>query len=241
MHKHRIDKRIDIFHLNWIQGAFLCGEDEIPLTVSSKEIPYGVIPFSVAVRKKKKLSKEAYKCYVHFFEHDYKFARLFHNPKKYLKRLKKFAGVISPDVSVFYNTPKALQRYNVFLSRAISFFLQKNGINVISLARWGKENSYQFAFCGLEQNSSIFVSPYGCTGDKEENDVFYSGFWEMIKRVHPSRILFFGTATLDIRNLCSYMSIQLVEYKIKSYGDKISLRRDDSTSYLSLPLFKEVV
>jgi len=240
VHKHRSDKRIDEFHLDWIEGAFLCGEDEVPLIVSCKDLPIGLIPFSVAVRRKK-LPAEAFNCFVHFFEHDYKFLRLLRNPRKYLKRLKKFAGVVSPDVSVFYDTPKVVQRHNVFLSRAISFFLLKNGIKVIPLARWGKENSYSFAFCGLEQNSTIFVSPYGCREDDEESDVFYSGFLELIKQVRPKVILYFGVAPQEIRNYCDYKSIQLVEYKINSRGDKVSHQRTNSSSHLSLPLFKEVV
>lgn len=236
---HRTDKRKDVFHLSWIEGAFLCGEDEIPLVVASEEIPESLIPFSVAVRKRS-LPKEAYQCYVHFFEYDYKFWRLFRNPKRYVGRLKKFKGVISPDVSVYYDTPLTVQRYNVFLSRAVSFFLSKNGLKVIPLARWGNEKSYSFAFTGLQHNSFVFVSPYGCREDKEERTLFFSGLLKLIENLRPRTLLFFGKAPKQIRDLCAFKNVLLVEYKVCSRELKISTRLKMQSDE-DLPLFKEVI
>lgn len=237
---HRTDKRKDVFHLKWIDGAFLCGKEDIPLVVACEEIPESLIPFSVAVGRKR-LPEDASKCYVHFFEYDYKFWRLLQNPQKYIGRLKKFKGVISPDVSVYCDTPLVVQCYNVFLSRAISFYLQRNGLKLIPLARWGNEKSYSFAFAGLQRNSFVFVSPYGCCEDEDEKKMFSSGLLKLIENLHPRTLLFFGIASKQIRNLCAFKNILLVEYRVCDRGIKISKRLERMCGYKDLPLFKEVV
>jgi len=229
------NKRIDVFHSEWVDGATFCGKDEIPLVESSEEIPEAMIPFSEAVKKKSK-AEVTNKIYVHFFEHDFEFWRFILNPKKYIRRLKKYAGVVSPDISIFVDMPRAMQCFHVYVAHAISYFLIKNGIKVIPLVRWAAEPSYEFAFEGCRQQSTICVSAYGNSmGDDKE--MFYKGFYEMVKRLNPACILFYGNMAKDAKAYCESIGIRVVEYKLNRFGDKISTIKSQS-DINSLPLFR---
>ncbi|MCQ2049832.1 MAG: DUF4417 domain-containing protein [Candidatus Saccharibacteria bacterium] len=231
------NKQIDIFHADWVDGTTFCGDDEIPQVQHQvTETPEKMIPFSEAVKKKIAID-DASKTYVHFFEHDFKFWRFIRNPRKYFKRLRKFAGLISPDISLYLDMPLALQCYHVYLSRAITFFLQKNGFKVIPLIRWSDKRSYRFAFQGIHQQSTVCVSIYGGQKDEEVRKIFYDGFIKMIEIVKPSRILFYGSIAPNIKSYCEEKNIQITEYKPKQRNDKISVRKIFN-NFFDLPLFK---
>lgn len=196
------NKQIDIFHADWVDGTTFCGDDEIPqIQHQVTEIPEKMIPFSEAVKKKIAID-ETSKTYVHFFEHDFKFWRFIRNPRKYFKRLRKFAGLISPDISLYLDMPLAMQCYHVYLSRSITFFLQKNGFKVIPLIRWSDGRSYRFAFQGIHQQSTVCVSIYGGQKNDEVRKIFYDGFVKMIETIKPSRILFYGSISSEMKAYC---------------------------------------
>lgn len=230
------NKRIDIFHSDWVDGATFCGEDEIPLVRSSEEVPEGIIPFSEAMNKRNLLSNSR-KLYVHFFEHDFKFWSFIRNPRKYFKRLKNYAGLISPDISLYLDMPLTMQEFHVYLSRAITFFLQKNGFKVIPLVRWGDERSYRFVFQGIPYQSTLCVSNYGGVKNEKVRNIFYQGFLKMIETLKPSHILFFGSLAPEMKTYCESRGIQITEYKPNQREHKISMRK--TFNFIeNLPLFK---
>ncbi len=231
------NKQIDIFHADWVDGTTFCGDDEIPQVQHQvTETPEKMIPFSEAVKKKIAID-DASKTYVHFFEHDFKFWRFIRTPKKYFKRLRKFAGLISPDISLYLDMPLALLCYHVYLSRAITFFLQKNGFKVIPLIRWSDKRSYRFAFQGIHQQSTVCVSIYGGQNDEEVRKIFYDGFIKMIEIVKPSHILFYGSISSEMKAYCDTKNIVVTEYKPNQRNDKIS-SHNRGNFIKDLPLFK---
>ena len=84
-------KVYDVFKSFLVEDAEYDGYIELPKIKTSDLIPEKVVTFSKAMEK----SFKDFDCYVMFYEHDAKFERLWHNPKQYLTKLKKFRGVIS--------------------------------------------------------------------------------------------------------------------------------------------------
>ena len=130
--------------------------------------------------------------YVHFFTDDYQFERVWNNPERYVEPLKKWGGVLSPDFSLYTDMPIPLQAFNVYRSRLIASYLQANGINVIPTLQWSDFRSFEFSFDGLPQKSILAVSSVGCVRRKESRALFNAGISEAIKRLDPSKILFYG-------------------------------------------------
>lgn len=60
---------------------------------------------------------------------------------KYIDQFKKYAGVISPDFSLYIDMPLCLQMVNVYLNRAVGCYIQRKGVKVIPNVRWGDERT----------------------------------------------------------------------------------------------------
>lgn len=136
---------------------------------------------------------------VHFFLHDYQFERVWKYPDRYVDVLKKFAFVLSPDFSVYYDTPKAVQIFNVYKNRWCGRYWQENGIQVIPTFSFGSPDIFNVFCDGIPKNSTIAVSTMG--DGRWGNYRMLRSFWEMmLYKLQPKTILLYGkdlSAELD--------------------------------------------
>ena len=133
--KHIID---DGFNAELVAKAYFDGIMEIPILSKPKEIiiPSAVIPFSMTNRS------TDHSEFVHFYEHDKRFSDVLTATKEQLPILQEFAGVISPDCSLYRDMPLCLQIANTYMNRAVGYYLQSQGLYVIPNVRWGDERTY---------------------------------------------------------------------------------------------------
>lgn len=132
----------------------------------------------------------------HFYYDDYKFIAAWREPEKYIERLKRFRAVVSPDFSLYTDFPIALQILSCYRRQWCGAFWQYHGIDVIPDVVWGEKKSYSFCFDGIPKHSTVAVSSVGVKNDDEWNnktgDLFVAGYNEMLKRLEPTTILFYG-------------------------------------------------
>lgn len=107
MTNKQFNKNYDVFRSFLVENADYEGYIELPKIKTSNIIPKNLVPFSKAMSR----SWKDFDCFVMFYEHDVKFERLWHNPKQYLEKLKKFKGIISPDFSLYRNMPLCMQMW----------------------------------------------------------------------------------------------------------------------------------
>lgn len=130
--------------------------------------------------------------FVHFYIDDYKFESIWRNPKNALQKLRRFAGVITPDFSTYQDMPAALKIYNTYRMRAFGYWLGKQGLQVINNVRWGTPETYKYCFDGIEQNSMVCISSLSSLGTKSDAKRFTEGLAVMVETLKPSHILFYG-------------------------------------------------
>lgn len=116
MEKEKLNNCRDVFRSFLVKNADYSGEIELPIIRTSVLIPNRVITFSKAMAK----GMNDYNQWVIFYEHDENFERLWNTPNKYLAKLKKFNGVISPDFSLYRNMPLVMQMWNTYRGRALA-------------------------------------------------------------------------------------------------------------------------
>ena len=138
----------DVFRAFLVKNATYLGKQEIPCLQKETAIPRRLILFSTAI------SSKEYDGWVCFYEDDASFERLWNNPQRYLPILKRFAGVISPDFSLYRDMPLVMQEWNVYRSRALAHWLQENGVRVIPNIRWGDERTYELCCEGISQGGN---------------------------------------------------------------------------------------
>ena len=184
---------VDVFHSSTLSNLKYDGEYDIPIIREEHSIPRKMIPFSKAMREKKD-----YRQWVCFYEDDYQFERIWNCPKKYVRQLSKFEGVISPDYSVYYDMPFSMQIWNIFRSRAIGAWLQQQGIKVIPNVRFGDHRTFECCCNGVSRYSVIAMGSLGCIKVKEYRIVFERGIEYVIDKLKPETIVFYGSAPKNV-------------------------------------------
>lgn len=178
----------DVFRSFLVRNATYDGILEMPCIKSVDAIPNKLTAFSKAIRSKD------FDSFVHFFEDDIEFERIWNAPNRYLPILRKFDGVITPDFSLYRDMPLVMQEWNTYRNRAIGHWLQENGITVIPNIRFSDERSYAFCCDGISKGGTIAVGSHGCIKINIERIYFEKGLSEIIKKLEPKRIIVYGVA-----------------------------------------------
>ena len=129
---------------------------------------------------------------VHFFVDDYQFVRCWRDPDRYIPLLRKFQAVCTPDFSMFTDFPKAINVYNHYRKHWLGAYWQEHGVKVIPTVGWIDEASFNWCFDGEPEGGMVAVSSVGTQGTDEAKAIFMNGFREMERRLHPSKIMFYG-------------------------------------------------
>ena len=178
----------DIFRSALVKNACYDGELEIPCIDAQWAVPTKLLSFSKAIGGKE------YDAWVHFYEADMRFERLWNRPERYLPALRKYAGVITPDFSVFRDMPLVMQQWNIYRSRAIGHWLQENGMPVITNVRWGDERTFELSCTGVPRGAAIAIGSHGCMKRERERKCFAEGLDYAVDRLRPQTLIVYGTA-----------------------------------------------
>ena len=132
----------------------------------------------------------------HFYYDDFKFIQAWRNPNKYIEKLRKFKAVVSPDFSLYTDFPRALQILSCYRRQWVGAYWQRQGLDVIPDVVWGDKESFNYCFEGIPKNSTVAISTVGVKNDKfwngEQGEMFRDGYNEMLNRLEPTTILFYG-------------------------------------------------
>lgn len=165
-----------------------CGKYDIPrLDPESYEGEHEFISFNYARTAKNRNGKVC-----HFFIDDYQFQRLWTNIDAYIPMLQEFDYVLTPDFSLYLDYPKAMQIYNHYRKHWIGAYMQMLGIKVIPTIAWSDKESFDWCFDGEPEGGTVAVSSVGCMKDKESKNLFIDGYKEMVRRLQPETIIFYG-------------------------------------------------
>lgn len=129
---------------------------------------------------------------IHFFIDDYLFARVWNDPLRYANLLGGFGAVMTPDFSLFTDYPPAVQIYNHYRKHLLGAYWQWLGLNVIPTICWSDAASYSWCFDGEPVGGTVAVSSVGTQKNPVARTLFLDGYNEMIIRLRPTKIIFFG-------------------------------------------------
>ena len=135
---------------------------------------------------------------VHFFIDDYLFQRAWHDPPRYALFLRQFPAVLTPDFSMFTDYPPAVQIYNHWRKHQLGAYWQRVGMTVVPTVGWIGKDSFSWCFDGEPEGGTVAVSSEGTQKNPESRKLFLDGYKEMLVRLQPEKIIFFG----DVPNEC---------------------------------------
>jgi len=193
-----------VFNADIVEGAQFSGIYEFPKVKGTGYKPDKAIPFNAAKRSRK------HDRWLHFYLYDYIFESLWNMPERYLPLFKKFQGAITPDFSLYRNLPLAMQVWNTYRNRAIGYWLQNNGVPIITNVRWGDERTYHFAFEGLEKGGTYAVGSNGGIQNKTDRYYFIKGLEKMVETLQPETIVNYPYYSKDIFEKYEKMGIEII-------------------------------
>lgn len=196
----------DVWNAFLVSSADYAGLFEFPVIQPEGSVPNRLIPFSKAVGSKN------YDQWVHFYEDDYLFERVWRNPKRYLETLKRFSGVILPDFSVYRDMPYALQLWNIYRSRAIGSWLQANGVKVIANIRYGDDRTYRVSCDGAPHGCTVAVGTHGTLKHADDKRWFVEGLEVAVGELRPSALVVYGSAPEDVFGVYRKMGMEVVQF-----------------------------
>lgn len=197
----------DVFNAFLVTFARYAGLYEFPCIDPAYEIPNKLISFS------KCLSTNDYNQWVHFYEYDYLFERIWKNPERYLEILRRFNGVILPDFSLYRDMPFVMQLWNIYRSRAIGHWLQINGIKVIPNIRFADKRTYKLCCDGIAKRSVIAVGTLGTIKDVENRSFFVEGLEIVVDVLEPVAIIVYGSAPDSIFDGYRQAGIKIISFE----------------------------
>ncbi len=186
----------DGFNPELAKGASFAGLFEFPVIEPLEKIivPKYLVPFSG--RNKATSPSETF---IIFYEHDDNFADVIRNPDKYIVDFARFAGIISPDNSLYRDMPLVCQICNIYRNRLIGSYFQHHGITVIGNCRWGDNRTYSrcvfnepVSFVGLPTDNIVSIGTYGCIQSKKDKEQFRTGLLAMIEYLNPKIVIVYG-------------------------------------------------
>lgn len=150
---------------------------------------------------------------IHFFLDDYQFLRIWREPDKYISILRKFDFVLSPDFSLYADFPVAMQIYNHYRKHWCGAYWESCGIEVIPTIGWSTPDSFDWCFDGEPVGGTVAVSAIGTQNNDLAKELFLQGYEEMIRRLSPETIIFYGDVPKECRG--NILKIEAFQAKFK--------------------------
>lgn len=186
--------RVDAFNAQLLSGLTLVGPYDIPKIDPSECVPERLIDFSEAMSNR----RADQGAWVHFFEHDERFMRVWNRPNQYLERLRRFAGVISPDFSLYRNMPTAQKIEHTYRNQLLGARMQADGIPVIANVRLSGRESIPYALAGAPRESTIAVGLLGCTKDRPNRGQVLDELSVICDELAPKNLVVYGSSAYGI-------------------------------------------
>ena len=183
------------------------GEEGYPVLRASDAAPRDMIPFNFCK------TATDFDVGVHFCIDDYQFERVWNRPRDYIELLGRFDCVVCPDFSVYMDMPLPMKRWNVYRSRALGNWWQRNGITVIPNVTYSGPDSYDVCLDGLPTGGTVFLSTVGVTKNPEWRSLCLQGMGVAMERVRPERLLLLGD------DLGFDFKCEVVRYRPKAFRE----------------------
>lgn len=165
------------------------GKWGIPI-VKSQTLPVGEISLVACSDTRANDKEENKKKGVHFFVDDYRFSGIYDHPERSIEKYSQYAFLLTPDFSTYSDMDLWRQLESVAKNRWVGAYWQSKGRIVVPTISWSDARSFEFCFDGVEAGSTVAIGMIGCKRNKLR---FLRGFWAMVEKIDPSRIICFGT------------------------------------------------
>jgi len=209
----------DVYLAYLIKGAQLTKTDEMPI------IEYWMVsptpPKEIIQWDRRKDVVDPKTTAISFYCVDQNLTPILGNPKKYLELLRKYEMVIGMDASPYENMPITVQKSQIFLNLAITYYYAMNGLKIIPNVRLGDDRTFS-TLEAYPKHTLIAIGTNGFMRLEENRKKFASQVRKVIDELLPIGILVYGPYYDEIFSYAKTKGIKI--YKYNSFIMKENLK-----------------
>ncbi len=183
--------RRDVYLAKLIDGARRTKIDEYPMIepwMVAKNLPKEIVQWN-----QRKACKNLAETALSFYSEDSTFNAVLSDPERYLDICRQYACVIGTDASPYDNMPLVVQKSQIFLNLAITYFYGRRGIKVIPNVRLGDMRTSS-SLEAYPKNTLISIGTNGFTKELANRQVFADEVSQIVDCLEPSAIIAYGPA-----------------------------------------------
>ena len=189
-----------------LEGIEFSSEWEMPVVRRCDARPARLVPFSEAMGK----GCSDLEAFVHFYEDDFRFERLWNDPRRYLPRLRRFAGVIMPDYSCATDFPLPPKMRNAYRNQLLAAWMQREGLAVVPSAR--AQPDCPWLLEGLPRGGTLAVCGRALVRDVGERRRFARDLRATVKELQPDVVAYYGSIAYGVGELLDGLGTEVQVY-----------------------------
>ena len=148
---------------------------------------------------------------ISFYCQDPGFQPVLNNPKNYVDKLRQYQCVIGLDASPYDNMPIVVQKSQIFLNLACTYYYGSQGIKVIPNVRLG-DNRTLSSLDAYPKHTLIAVGTHGFTKRLDNRHIFIEQVQKIVDELEPIGICVYGPASNDIFGYARLKGIPIYQY-----------------------------
>ncbi len=146
-----------------------------------------------------------------FYCSDPGFQPILNNPKNYAEKLKRYNCVVGLDASPYDNMPIVVQKSQIYLNIAITYYYGSLGIKVIPNVRLGDDRTIS-SLEAYPKHTLIAIGTHGFTHRLDNRYIFANQMQKIVDILEPSGICVYGPASDEIFGYARLKGIPIHQY-----------------------------
>lgn len=126
-----------------------------------------------------------------FYCKDEGFTPVLNNPHRYVEKLSQYACIVGMDASPYDNMPLVVQKSQIYVNLAITYFFGTQGLKVIPNVRLGNDDTIGI-LDAIPKSCLIAVGTNGFTWRRDNRKKFKDQMNIVIDVLHPTGIIVYG-------------------------------------------------
>ena len=161
---------------------------------------------------------------ISFYSPDKYLSGVINQPLKYIDELKEYQVVLGMDASPFDNMPPVVQKSQIFINLALTYFFGKEGLDIIPNVRIGTEATYD-SLEAYPKNHLISIGTNGFIRERRNIDIMLDQIKIVVDVIKPPGIIVYGYDYLKIQKLDLFSYPRNKGIKIYQY-DSCMMKRN---------------
>ena len=156
-------------------------------------------------------AKEPSKVTISFYCQDLGFQPVLNNPKNYVDKFKRYSSIVGLDASPYDNMPIVVQKSQIYLNLACTYYYGSQGIKIIPNVRLGDDRTLT-SLEAYPKHTLIEIGTHGFIKKLDNRIIISEQVQKIVDELEPAGICVYGPALEEIFGYARLKGIPIYQY-----------------------------